>query len=917
VLPGVTVTLTETPTGLTDTTSTNAAGLYRFTALKPSTYSLKAELAGFATFVRDGLILEVGRTLDIDIEMKLATVAETITVTGESPLVDVRESDIGGVVHEEEIRDIPINTRDFQTLALLVPGSKIANNFDPTKSRVPAISFGTSATGRGINVSVDGGDNNDDAVGGVLQQYSMDSVQEFEVVTSRLKPEYGRSAGGAINVVTKSGTNQFRGTAFEFFRDKGLNATTQPEKDAGGEKGPFRRHQLGFAMGGPIQKDRAFFFVNYERIIEDVNTVLTDSGVTYPAAFVAQHGGFGLIEQPFRRNYLTAKLTAQLKQDQRLDVRLGWEDNSREGDQIGEGFTNNASRDQAAIQTNDFWSVLAKHTWTASQKALNEFVFQYNYFDNIIIGVDQPSFSQPAGPTLHYPTVTFGQNGNTPQETFQEKFQFKDDFSYSLDTHEFKFGAEVMRVAPFGADVPFGSNGTFYYDSDTAVPDAATFFSITSGPGLAQRNNTQMGFYAQDDWRVNDQLTLNLGVRYDVELGTLSDIPFADEISRDLRRNQNSPWFGLGDLKDDINNVAPRLGFVWDVGGKGLTAVRGGYGIFYDQVILNTTLFNDLDVGNPPFRLISIASPPFGPNNIPSGDALAATYGFGLFNRTVSPDFKLPHTWQASVGVTHQFSPTLALDVDFIHSEASDLSKMSNPNERRFDTNGDGRKDNNSRRFFPDRAGRLRVLVPYGQDEYNGLQMGLRKRMSNNVQFNVNYTLGEVKGNAQGLYDAADCFECIGDERDIGPLPNDVRHRFVIGGIFQLPADFQISALVQAESARPAGRGADSSRDLNDNGDGGTSGHNVDWAPGPNGEPAGRGNFRGDPTYLLDLRIVKIFRTGGNTNLQVMFEAFNLFNTVNWGGAYEIVPESANFGKPTGLLFTNQFQAQLGVRFTF
>jgi hypothetical protein len=544
-------------------------------------------------------------------------------------------------------------------------------------------------------------------------------------------------------------------------------------------------------------------------------------------------------------------------------------------------------------------------------------VFQANDFENVIVSPDQPSFSEPAGPTLVFATVTMGQNANTPQKTFQTKYQFRDDFSYAMESHDLKFGGEVMRVAPFGADVPFGSNGAFYYDSDSAAVDAATFFSITSGPGLAQRDNTAVSFYAQDDWRLNDSLTLNLGIRYDLEIGTLSDIPFADEIDYLLREHPNSPWVGAPQLEDDKNNFAPRVGFVWDVGAKGVTAVRGGWGIFYDQVILNTTLFNDLDVGDPPFRLISVEAPPFGPDNMPSGDELANTYGFGLFNRSVSPDFKLPHTWQASIGVSHQFSDTLALDVDYIHSEASDLSKMTNPNERRFDTNGDGVKDNASRRYFPDLSGRLRILTPYGVDEYNGLQTSLRKRMSNNMQFVVNYTLGELTGNAQGLYDAHEDFDTIGSDKDIGPLPNDTTHRFVVGSIFQLPADFNVSFLWQMESARPADRGADSSVDLNQNGDGGTSGHNVDWVPGPNGEPAGRGNFRGDPTYLLDLRVGKTIRTGGATSLQLMVEFINLFNRVNWGGNFENVAESANFGEPTGQLFTDQFLAQLGIRFTF
>lgn len=922
ILPGVSITLTEDATGLTQSSVTNASGLYRFTALNPSTYRLVAELVGFAVYTREGLILEVGRAVTIDITMELATVAETITVTGESPMVDVKQSNISGVVSESEIQAIPINTRDFQELALLVAGSKKAINFDPTKSRVPSISFGTSATGRGINVSVDGGDNNDDAVGGVLQQYSMDAVQEFEVSSARIKAEYGRSAGGQISVVTKSGTNEFHGTAFEFFRDKTLNAETQPEKDAGTGKGPFRRHQLGFAVGGPIVQDKVFFFANYERVVEDISAVLTSSGVMYPPGFVAEHGGFGLIEQPFRRDYFTGKLTAQINQDQRVDVRFALDNNSRDGDQVGEGFTSNASQDNAATQTNELWSILARHTWTVSPDALNQFVFQANDFANTIVSPLQPSFSEPGPPTIIYPTVTFGQSTSAPQFTGQRKYQFRDDFSYALETHDLKFGGEVMRVAPFLLDVPFGSNGAFTYDSDTAALDAATYFSITAGPAKGQRDNTQYGFYAQDDWRVNDQLTLNLGIRYDLEIGTLSGVPYREDYAYLLTEHPNSPWLGQTvPLKDDKNNIAPRLGFVWDVGGRGITAIRGGWGLFYDQIILNTTLFADLGASDPPFGIVSTENPPFGPDNMPSADELRETYGAYEYDRPLSPDFGFPRTNQATIGFSHQFSNTLALDADFVYSTASGMSKMSNPNERRADLDGDGATDNESRRYYAggtyNRPNRFRVLVPYGEDSYKGLQASLRKRFANNMQYVVNYTYGDLKGNAQGLYDAHEDFDTMGNNKDIGWLPNDVRHRFVVGGVFQLPYDFSLSTLIQLETARTAGRGADSSVDLNDNGDGGTGGHNVDWAPGPNGEPAGRGNFRGDPTYIFDVRAVKVFRTSETTNLQAVIEFFNIFNRVNWGPNYENVPESANFNQNQGELFSNQFQMQLGIRFTF
>jgi hypothetical protein len=735
-----------------------------------------------------------------------------------------------------------------------------------------------------------------------------------------MKAEYGRSGGGVINVVTKSGSNEFHGTVFEFFRDKSLNAETEPEKRSGQGKQDFRRHQFGGALGGPIVEDQAFFFVNFERIVEDISSQLNDGGFVAnggSAALLAANGGVGPIDQPFRRNYLLAKYTQQINPDNRLDVRFGLETNNRDGDQVGEGFTTTASLNYDAIQTNDFYSLLAKHTMTSGTNALNEFVFQWADFENVIVSPLQPDFATPGGPSLFFPSISMGQNGNTPQLTAQQKWQFRDDFSYTLDTHDLKFGGEVMRVAPFKLDVPFETNGLFFYDSDTAPIDGATFFTITGGSGVGQRDNTAYGFYAQDDWRVSDSLTINLGLRYDVEIGTLGDIPFAPETDFLLRQVPGSPWFGHPGISDDKNNWAPRFGFVWDVGARGITAIRGGFGRFYDQVILNSTLFNDLGTNDPPFLLTSVVNPPFGPNNMPSIDELQATYGAAPFTRTVSPDFIFPHTWQGSIGVSHQISPSLAFDADYIHSQADNLSKIGNVNERREDLNGDGSKDNASRVFFPFFGGRQRVIYSGGQDEVDSILLSLRKRMSSNYQLVVNYTYADYRGNAQGLYDAAECWwGCVGDDRDIGPLPNDVRHRFVFGGIFLLPGDWQISPLLQLESARPASRGSDSSQDLNDNGDGGGSGHNVDWAPGPNGEAPGRGNFRGDNVYLLDLRVMKMF-TFGTNNLQVMAEFFNLFNRVNWGPNFGFVPEAGNFGQDNGELYVNQFQMQLGVRFTF
>ncbi len=907
ILPGATVTATNVATGLALEVVTNAAGSYLFPSLDPGSYRLNVVMPGFAGWVREGIILVIGQGITMDAQLAVEGVTETVTVTGESPMISTRESKVGGVVDTEQIQNVPINTRDVQSLALLVPGAKRAINFDPTKGRVPAISFGTNGTGRGILYMLDGGDNTDDAVGGIVQQVSMESIQEFEVVTSRIKAEHARAGGGAITMVTKSGTNQFNGSAFEFFRDKSLNAETEPEKLAGEGKAKFKRHQFGASIGGPIVRDKAFFFATFERVQEDFNSILAidpEAEALYDPAFIESHGGFGAIEQPFTRNYFTAKYTQQFTANNRLDVRYAYEDNVRDGDQVGEGFGFALSQDQSGFQTNDLWSILGRVQSIVGTGGFNEFVFQASDFVNIIQAYQQPDFYSAGNATAGFPSATFGQNQNTPQKTFQRKYQFRDTFSYSLDTHDLKFGGEVMRGDPFGFDVPFGNNGNFTYANDGDPLDQAILFSQFELIPAMEVPYTTYGFFAQDDWRVTDSLTLNLGLRYDVEIGTLSNVDYGPN-GQFLITDPRSPYAGMGELQDDKNNWAPRIGFAWDIGAQGQTVVRGGYGIFYDKIVANTTLYSLVDFLE--VEGVSIENPTFSPENLPPFEDLFEIAGFILpYERIVVPGFQIPRTQQFTIGVSHQFTPTLALDADYILSRGDQRGKRADLNERHV------RGSNPSRLFYPERSGRLRVIEGRGEDNYDGLQLSLRKRFTNNVQFTVNYTLADLRGTAEsGFQDEAECYTCVGDERDTGPLDNDTRHNFIAGGIFGLPADFQFSAFLQAESGRP--RTASSSQDLNGNG----RLPNLDFTVGPNGEDPGRGNFRGDPTMTFDIRLAKFFRFGDDKNVQVAFETFNLFNRVNKGRNFETTFESPNFGGWNQGLDTNQLQIQLGIRFQF
>src|SRR5512136_706355 len=256
-MPGVTVTAKNVATGLTRTTVSGTTGTFHLEALRAGTYDVTAEIQGFATQVRKGIIVQIGSAVSFDFTMRVGNISETVTVSAESPLVQTTRSDVGQVISQTMVENMPLNGRKFQDLSLLVPGTRPANYYDPTKTEVGGISYG-GLSGRSVNISVDGGDNNDGVVRGLLQQFSADAIQEYKVTTQRYSAEQGRSTGGLVNVITKSGTNEFRGSAFLFARNESLNAQTYFEKEANTGKQPFSQQQVGGTIGGPIKKDKAF-----------------------------------------------------------------------------------------------------------------------------------------------------------------------------------------------------------------------------------------------------------------------------------------------------------------------------------------------------------------------------------------------------------------------------------------------------------------------------------------------------------------------------------------------------------------------------------------------------------------------------------------------------------------------------------
>ncbi|HET9831914.1 MAG TPA: TonB-dependent receptor, partial [Vicinamibacterales bacterium] len=552
-VPGVTVTAKSATTGFTRSEVSDAEGVYRLSALPVGSYDVTAELQGFTTVSKKGVDVNVAQTQSIDFPLKVASLAETVNVTGATPIIETTASSVGGIVDPKMIESLPLNGRQFANLAATVPGVGLGFHSDPTKSSQysPQIAGGN---GRNLNYQIDGGDNNDDTVGGLLQLFPLEAVSEFNLITSRYKAEYGRSNGGVLNVVTKSGTNNPSGSFFELFRDTKLNSVTKNEElNNNGVKNPYRRNQFGGSFGGPIAKDKAHFFVAVERTQQDTFQTVNTFGL-----FPAQDGVFAT---PYRENLVTVKETTNINAAQYLSVRYGYNQNSQPY-----GVSSTTTQDNWGTSTNKFNSINLNHNWVLSGSKLNEFIFQYADFANAIT-------ANSLNPQQSFPNrVTIGQNTNTPQQTQQHKFQFRDDFSWHASGmgglgHDFKVGVNFINEPRLFLTFNTGTGDYAYTHLDNNINGAISAISRNGGSAEANTPMKQYATYIQDDWRVTSKLTLNLGFRYDLITGMAIDQSKNPNFVILDKAGKAGALAGIAGFEDfglapeeDKNNVQPRAG---------------------------------------------------------------------------------------------------------------------------------------------------------------------------------------------------------------------------------------------------------------------------------------------------------------------------------------------------------------------
>ena len=990
LVPGAKVTVTNIGINQSRTVETTGEGTYEIPQLTPGTYRLEIEGTGFSKFVQEQVVVNVLSRVTVDAVLSPAGAQASVTVTAENTaLVETTKTEVSGVIDQRQMENLPVNGRSFASLAVLIPGATLAPSFDPTKARVGTFSIGGSS-GRNLNITIDGGDNKDNAVGGILQNFSMEGIQEFALSTQRFSAANGRSGGALLSVVSKSGTNDFHGSAFGFFRDDVLNANAPKllseansnlfPNSGDAVKPPFSRQQFGGSIGGPIVKDRAFFFGTIERTRERGNSIVPGSDQA-EIKFLEPLGykAVQFLPQPFNDTQYTIKGDFKLNSKNTLVTRFAGQNNDALNDQAGFLIVR-TDLSGGNESLNALYSFLASETWVASPTVVNQFTYQYSTFDNRILATTDLA-------NLFFPSsLAVGRNGNVPQQTIQKKHQFRDDLSWSRGKHSLKFGGDFVYEPTLGGLFAFNSapEYDFYFNpseialnpgqfpqgfnTTQVLPGPITCSTLVRASGVCtagelagfgvveiillsggdpafdlREGAKQFAWYVQDDWRVTPHFTLNLGVRYDVDIGYVDNAHAAENRAHRALKIIGSPWAAQVP-EDDTNNYSPRIGFAWDISGKSRSVLRGGYGMYFDSSFLNVPLFA-VQQANPEIYATFVNDDPnLALNSPPPSIPRPLTNPLpGTRGRMLDPYFESPYSQQWNLGYAQDLGRNMALEFDYVHILGLHEFSSLDINPRIGPLINAQRNDPNPPRILaPQFAAhaaeliaafgtaspfaRITVAQSDGRSRYDAFTVSFKKRYADKYQLNAHYTLskGQAWFGQTGDFGnvAQNQFVKFDPAQDFGPTDADERHRFVISGVFDLPWGFQLAPIFQMASARHWSVFPDCLCDINKDG---VTFENRDSRDGNDQHGLPPNTKLGDGFSQLNVRVSKFFNFGEQRKLGLFFEAFNVFNTANFGREYQNVTGEADFGKPINFFGATgfseplgiPFQAQLGVRFTF
>jgi Carboxypeptidase regulatory-like domain/TonB dependent receptor len=910
------VTATNQDTGVSRTVDSDNEGRYRFTLL-PGRYSLAAEASGFKKETLTNLVLTVGRNLEQDLSLTVGSVEEAVTVTADVPPVDTTKGDVSGVVTQQQIDALPVNTRQTLNLALLMPGT----SQDASRVFYNNVEIGSGGRFYANGFTVDGVTNTWAEQGEPRENFPQGAIQEFRVNTNQFKAEQGLAMGGVVNMVTKSGTNNFHGELFEFWRNAALNHdntfTQQAIAAAGGTgKAPFNRNQFGGDAGGPIIKNKIHFYGAYER------TQVKDSYTIYvtPAAAQYYSANEGVFNKPSHDQLLNFRVDDEISNNQRLFARYSQEWNK----QTWQGCSGSAESNcyDGLIPRHAF---VGGHTWTPTPTVVNEFRFQYAYSSYQLGPSGEPIYTDigqfPASrlaelqTVYSFPSFRYGQGYG--ELGVERRTEVKDDVSWVKGNHSFKFGFDYSHI-PFADDTLSNYAGTWTFATDQVFNpnNPATIAALknpiqftASIPGLyTSVPVSQYAAFVQDDWKVARDLTLSIGLRWDREVGSYN------ESLNPASFPQPVPDIGNPSQRGQTHNFGPRFGFAWNVLGTSKNVIRGGYGIYYNNI---QTLLNFPENRNYVQCSVLISNPPY-PNPYGSQTPTSFCSTAPPTVTVLAQNFAMPYSQQFTLGYSREIAKDFSIHADgaYIHT----LHDW-----RSWDLN------------YPNAAGvrpnpafaRILDHEPISQYKYKALYVRAEKRFSKRYQFLVSYTLASNRDdNPQAQVTNQNNYNL-----DWGPAAIDRRNTLVAGGFIQLPWQITAGMFWQLRSSLPFSVTAPTMII-----DGVTQ-----YVPGTTRDEGNRNNtaliaavnayratlgmapvsasqIQSSRFNSFDLKLSRAFFVREQRKLELIGQAFNLFGVTNLGAdANHTINTGAANSPSFGQILAagNLQQAELAARFVF
>ena len=980
-LPGATVTVREVDTDQKRVLVSDAAGRYRAPQLAPGKYEVTVELPGFRSARLPGLALTVGQESVVNVSLKVGGIDEQVVVTGETALVNMRQSSVAALVDEKQVRELPLNGRDFSQLTLLQPGVTAS----PSTQQQVDRGMGTQVSIAGarpnqISYQIDGTDANTQgngspgsAAGGLL---GVETVREFQVLVNNYSAEYGRSTGGIVTAVTRSGTNGLKGTVFEFNRNSRLDARTffdDPNQDIP----PLTRNQFGGYLGGPLVKDQTFFFGSYEglrqergvttiatvpsratRARTDISPVTRPYLLLYPEPNGRETGATGLystqITSPTHENYALGKVDHTVSAAHTVSFRYSWDRAAVDQDQPIPLWTTDTRTNSQSFVADHKWIVrsnllnVAKVAWNRAYEATDN--LEKTTFDSRLFFVPGTRFGNIAVSGLN----SLGPDTNTPTFVDLKSLQLIDNVTWSKSSHSVKAGVNFTRyMNDQDSSFDFGGNYSFTSLENFVQNRPGTYEGQAPGSTTDRRwRQNLVGLYLQDDWTAARRLTINMGLRYEF-FSTPHELSGREASMPDLQAatlTAGGPIF----KNPSYTNVAPRAGFAWEMTEDGKNALHGGAGLFFEPILSN--IYRAYGNRTPPYyNLINPATPTF---PTPPGSGSSSLLRLDLVDYTIQNPYRV----QYNVTYQRELLGRTAVTAGYVGARGYNQIRNVEYNQAIPIVQADGSY------FFPSATrrnpnfGSMRLRTSDGLSWYNGLILGARRRFDSGVSLQASYTLGKSEDLGSQAVGSADFDNSFQPRYAFDPMDNkglsdfDIRHNFSFNGTWEIPVaesltgalraiagGWQLSTILTARSGIPVtpALGFDRARAAPRSGGAGqtpdlVSGCSLNPATGDPDQyfdvncfalPA-VGTFGNLPRNTIigpgyaswDMAFFKNIAVPGGRRLQLRAEGFNITNHVNFGLPQTTVFNSSgrvsNAGQITTIVGTAR-QWQFGAKFEF